>query len=111
MTVRREQMQTTVTARHFDISDSLRERAGTIMDRLENAAPRPISNHIVFDVQGSTAVAEIRLHLSQGEAMVATGDGPDHRTALDRAEAKLRSQLRKAVERPRRVRKPSADVE
>jgi ribosome-associated translation inhibitor RaiA len=68
-----------------------------------------VSNHIVFDVQGSTPSAEIRLHLSQGEVMVATGEGPDHRTALDRAEAKLRSQLRKAVERPRRVRKPAPD--
>ncbi|MEE8361872.1 MAG: HPF/RaiA family ribosome-associated protein [Gemmatimonadales bacterium] len=102
-------METTITARHFEISDGLRQRADTIMARLENAAPRPVSNHIVFDVQGSTPSAEIRLHLSQGEVMVATGEGPDHRTALDRAEAKLISQLRKAVERPRRVRKPAPD--
>lgn len=102
-------MQTTVTARHFEISDNLRERADTVMERLQNAAPRAVSNHIVFDVQGSTSVAEIRLHLSKGEVIVASGDGPDHRTALDRAEAKLRSQLRKAVERPRRVRKPASD--
>lgn len=102
-------METTITARHFEISDGLRQRADTIMARLENAAPRPVSNHIVFDIQGSTPSAEIRLHLSQGEVMVATGEGPDHRTALDRAEAKLRSQLRKAVERPRRVRKPAPD--
>lgn len=102
-------METTITARHFEISDGLRQRADTIMARLESAAPRPVSNHIVFDVQGSIPSAEIRLHLSQGEVMVATGEGPDHRTALDRAEAKLRSQLRKAVERPRRVRKPAPD--
>ena len=102
-------MQTTITARHFEISDGLRERADAIMARLESAAPRPVSSHIVFDVEGSTSSAEIRLHLSQGEVMVATGEGPDHRTALDRAEAKLRSQLRKAVERPRRVRKPTTD--
>jgi len=102
-------METTITARHFEISDGLRQRADTIMARLASAAPRPVSNHLVFDVQGSTPSAEIRLHLSQGEVMVATGEGPDHRTALDRAEAKLRSQLRKAVERPRRVRKPAPD--
>lgn len=102
-------METSITARHFEISDGLRQRADTIMARLESAAPRPVSNHLVFDVQGSTPSAEIRLHLSQGEVMVATGEGPDHRTALDRAEAKLRSQLRKAVERPRRVRKPAPD--
>lgn len=102
-------MQTTITARHFEISDGLRERADTIMARLESAAPRPVSNHIVFDVEGSVYVAEIRLHLSSGEIMVASGEGTDHRSALDRAEEKLRSQLRKAVERPRRARKPTPD--
>ena len=102
-------MQTTITARHFELSDSLRERADTIMARLESAAPRPVSNHIVFDSEGSTPSAEIRLHLSQGEVIVATGEGPDHLTALDRAEAKLRSHLRKAVERPRRGREPTTD--
>ena len=104
-------MQTTITARHFEISDGLRDRADAIMARLENTAPRPVSNHIVFYSEGSTPSAEIRLHLSKGEVMVATGEGPDHRTALDRAEAKLRNQLRKAVERPRRVRKPTMDQE
>ena len=102
-------MQTTVTARHFELSDSLRARANTIMERLEQAAPRPVSNHIVFDTEGPIARAEIRLHVSKGEVVVASGDGPDHRTALDRAEAKLRSQLRRVSERPRRVRKPAPD--
>jgi ribosomal subunit interface protein len=102
-------MQTTITARHFELSDSLRSRADTIMERLEHAAPRPVSNHIVFDTEGPVAKAEIRLHLAKGEVIVASGEGPDHRTALDRAEAKLRSQLRKVTERPRRVRKPAPD--
>ena len=102
-------MQRTVTARHFDMSDNLRERTETIMERLESAAPRPVSTDIVLDVQGETALAEIRLHLSRGEMIVASSEGPDHRSALDGAEAKLRTQLRKAVERPRRVRKPTTD--
>ena len=53
-------MQTTITARHFELSDSLRERADTIMARLESAAPRPVSNHIVFDSEGSTPSAYTR---------------------------------------------------
>jgi ribosome-associated translation inhibitor RaiA len=36
--------------------------------------------------------------------LVAKGEGPDHRTALDRAEEKLRKQVEKASDRPRRTR-------
>ena len=102
-------MQTTITARHFEISESLHERATAVLEKLEQTAPRPIDAHIVFDVEGATQTAEIRLHLSQGEVMIATGQGSDHRTALDRSEEKLRSQLRRATQRSRRPRKPQPD--
>ena len=94
-------------ARHFDISDSLQERATAVLAKLENTAPRPIDAHVVFDIEGETPTAEIRLHLSQGEMMVATGEGTDHRSALDRSEEKLRSQLRRVTQAPRRPRKPA----
>ena len=64
-------MQTTITARHFEISDSLQERAAAVLAKLESTAPRPIDAHVVFDIEGATPTAEIRLHLSQGEMMVA----------------------------------------
>ena len=35
-------MQTTITARHCEISDALRERALTVVERLGNLATRPI---------------------------------------------------------------------
>ena len=102
-------MQTTITARHFEISDSLQERATAVLAKLESTAPRPIDAHIVFDVEGETSTAEIRLNLSQGETMVATGEGTDHRSALDRSEDKLRSQLRRITHRDHRERKPAPD--
>jgi ribosome-associated translation inhibitor RaiA len=49
-------------------------------------------------------VAELRLHLARGERLVARGEADDHRTALDRAEEKLRRQLDRTGPRARRSR-------
>ena len=97
-------MQTTITARHVEISEPLRERAMTIVDRLGSIARRPVDMTVVFEADGLDRVAELRLHLAHGEILVARGDGPDHRTALDRAEEKLRRQVERASDVPRRSR-------
>jgi putative sigma-54 modulation protein len=97
-------MQTTITARHCEISDALRQRALTITERLGTFAPRPLEAAVVFDAEGLQQVAELRLHVSAGEVLVARGEAPDHRTALDRAEEKLRRQLERLNGRPRRSR-------
>jgi ribosomal subunit interface protein len=99
-------MQTTVTARHCDISDALKERGRTVVERLGGIASRPIESALVFDVEGVTQTAELRLHLASGELLVSKGEASDHRTALDRAEEKLRRQLEKRSARPRRTRTP-----
>jgi ribosome-associated translation inhibitor RaiA len=59
---------------------------------------------VVFEAEGLDRVAELRMHLAHGEVLVARGDGPDHRTALDRAEEKLRRQVERASDLPRRSR-------
>ena len=102
-------MQTTITARHCEISDALRERALTVVERLGSIATRPIEATVVFDTEGPLQTAELRIHVSRGEVLIATGEAEDHRTALDRAEDKLRKQLEKASARPRRSRPPQAN--
>ena len=102
-------MQTTITARHTEISEALRERALTVVERLGNFASRPIEATVVFDTEGPRLTAELRLHVARGEVLVATGEAEDHRTALDRAEDKLRKQLEKATARPRRSRSSQAE--
>jgi ribosomal subunit interface protein len=100
-------MQTTITARHCEISDALRERARTVVERLGTLAHRPMETAVVFDAEGKQATVELRLHAARGEVLVARGEADDHRTALDRAEEKLRRQLDKSSPRSRR----SRDVE
>jgi putative sigma-54 modulation protein len=101
-------MQTTITARHCEISDALRERALTVVERLGSLANRPIEATVVFDVEGTQQTAELRLHVARGEVLVASGEAEDHRTALDRAEDKLRRQVEKASAYPRRSRPSQA---
>ena len=97
-------MQTTITARHCEVPGALRERAFVIAERLAALASRPLDAAVTFGTDGLQQVAELRLHDSRGELFVATGEGADHRTALDRAEEKLRRQLERANGRPRRSR-------
>ena len=94
-------MQTTITARHCEISDALRERARTVVERLGAFAHRPIESAVVFDTDGGKPTAELRLHAARGELLVARGEADDHRTALDRAEEKLRRQLDKDRANPK----------
>ena len=100
-------MQTTITARHCDIPEALRERAAAVVERLGTFASRPIEATVVFDADGLLRTAEIRLHVAGGEVLVATGEAEDHRSALDRAEEKLRRQVEKTA-RPRRPRPSQA---
>ena len=97
-------METTITVRHCEISDALRQRAITVVERLGNLATRPVQMTVVFDTDGISQTAELRLHVARGEILVAKGEGTDHRTALDRAEDKLRRQVERASDRPRRAR-------
>jgi ribosomal subunit interface protein len=102
-------MQTTIAVRHCEISDALRERAITVVERLGNLASRPMEMTVVFDTDGIQQTAELRLHVARGEVLVAKGEGADHRTALDRAEEKLRRQVERAADRPRRARSPQTN--
>ncbi len=94
-------MQTTITTRHCEVSEPLRERAITVMERLRNLASHPMEMTIVFAADGTQQTVELRLHVARGEILVAKGEGADHRTALDRAEEKLRRQVERASDRRR----------
>lgn len=96
-------MQMTITARHCDISDELKQRAETILNRLAGHVPSAVDGTVVFD-NAPTAQAEIRLHSGTGEMFVATGEDIDHRSALDRAEQKVKRQLEKTASHSRRAR-------
>ncbi len=88
-------MRTTVTARHCEIPDELRQRAEEQMDKVAKAAHRPRRAAVVFDADHSRKVVELQLYLPQGQVKLASAEANDFRTALDSAVGKLRSQLDK----------------
>jgi ribosomal subunit interface protein len=93
-------MNTNITARHCEISEELRARAATVLTRLSGLVARAEEGAVVFDVAPSLSTAEIRL-TGGGESYVATGEEKDHRSALDRAEDKIRRQLEKSPQAKR----------
>ncbi len=97
-------MQTTITARHCEIPDDLRTRAAAVMERMARHSSHALEAHVVFDVEPDGQSAEVRLHVRGGQILVGLAAAEDHRTALDRAEEKIRRQLEKtnAAYRPRR---------
>jgi ribosome-associated translation inhibitor RaiA len=103
-------LATTVTARHCEIPAELRTRADEVCRRLGGQADRPLEATVTFDIDGPERTAELRLHTARGDLFVATGTGKDHRSALDRAEEKLRKQLEKRHAGPRRDRAAAADA-
>jgi ribosomal subunit interface protein len=94
-------MRVTVTARHCDVPDDLRLRAHRLIERVARLARRPQDGHVVFVAENGRPAVEVRLRVARGEVRVATAAGADHRTALDRAVAKVRRQLDKAGRRRR----------
>jgi ribosomal subunit interface protein len=95
-------MQVTITSRHEEVPEALRERAEAVVARLARLAHRPTRGQVEFDLEHHRATAEIRLHAAQNVVYVSSADAKDHRTALDRAAAKIRRQLDKKPASPRR---------
>jgi len=95
-------MQLTITSRREDVPEALRLRAEAVVDRLARLAHRPTHAQVEFGLEHQRATAELRLHAARGAVHVASAEADDHRTALDRAAAKLRHQLdKKGVARRR----------
>lgn len=94
-------MHITVSARHdVRLVDALRTRAHEALDRLGHIGNRVIEGTAIFDSIAGSAWVEFRMHLTGGTMLVATAEAPDHRTALDRVEEKVRRQVQRANARP-----------
>jgi ribosome-associated translation inhibitor RaiA len=75
------------------------------MDRLTQLTPFAQHGTVVFDSEPLRQSVEIRFRLSGGQVLVAMAEADDHRTALDRAEQRMRRQLAKPAARPDRGRR------
>jgi len=93
----------TITTRHCEISDELRARARTLVERLGKVASRAQDAHVIFGQDHAAPTVELKLHRSRGKIHIGTGSAVDHRSALDRAVQKVRRQLDKPPARRARA--------
>jgi ribosomal subunit interface protein len=96
-------MRITVIARHCDVPEALRERARRVLERLALRARRAQGAQVVFSEAHARCRVELRLTAARGVTHIAAAEAADHRTALDRAVARLRRQFDKAVPKRRRA--------
>ena len=101
-------METRITARHCEVSEALQSRARAVALRFDKQSPHALNATFIFDVSPTAHSVEIVLHARGRKVLKGKGQGPDHRTALDRAEEKLRPQLAKATSSRARSRRKSA---
>ncbi len=59
-------------------------------------APRPVDAQVILSDDHALAIAELRLHVARGQVLVGRAEAADHRSALDRAAARVRRQLDKS---------------
>jgi ribosomal subunit interface protein len=103
-------MRVQISARHCDITDQLRERAEAVVERLVQLTPFEQEATVVFSREALVNTVELRLRLSGGRMLVAGGEGEDHRTALDRAEDRMRRQLERPAAKPARRHRGAASA-
>lgn len=101
-------MEIRITARHCEVSEALQRRARAVAARFDKQSPHALSATFSFEVSAASLSVEIVLHARGKKILKGRGLGPDHRTALDRAEEKLRPQLAKATANRVRSRRQAA---
>ncbi|MFW5933162.1 MAG: ribosome hibernation-promoting factor, HPF/YfiA family [Actinomycetota bacterium] len=105
-------MQVTVQGKNCDVPERVRDDATAKLSRVSRLFDRFIDMEVVFTEETNPRIedrirCEVVLH-AKGKYLRASGAGPDHSTAIDRAEAKLARQVRKL--KTKLVSKPRLDA-
>ena len=102
-------MQINITQRHCDVPKDVLERAETEVARLDRFESRLLKAELVFQEERHVRHAEGILSISGRDPVVAKGEGPDFRAALDALLGRLSKILRRQRARLVDHRGPSAD--
>lgn len=85
-------MRVTVTARHCEIDEVLREWAVELIERIAKLVRRSQRAEVLFNNDHKRKVVKFQLYVSRGGLNVSTAEADDFRNALNRAADKLRNQ-------------------
>ena len=87
-------MNITITGRHFDVVDDLREHAEKQIRRVQRFYRDIIDIQITMAVERHRHLVEITAHIHD-HTLRASGESDDMYTSIDRAAGKLERQLKK----------------
>ncbi|MBD3402708.1 ribosome-associated translation inhibitor RaiA [candidate division GN15 bacterium] len=87
-------MQKKITARHFDLTPEIREKAEEEMDGLTRFFDNIISAEFILDVERHRRIAELRVKVYK-ETMSATAETDDMYASIDSAIDKVKAQIKK----------------
>ncbi len=101
-------MQLSITFRHMDASEAVKDYAREKVERIRKYFPDPIKGHVVFSCdRGYTHVADVQITLHNGIVIKGVESTEDVYSSIDLVMAKIERQVRRYKERIR-DHKPSA---
>lgn len=87
-------MQLTITARHFDLTNAIKEHIEDSCEKLTRYFNQIINVHVTLDLQNSRNIVEISLHASHYN-LQSSAEEHDMYLAIDKAVEKSEKQLKK----------------
>lgn len=87
-------MQKTITARHFDLTEEMRERAESEMDSLTRYFENIISAELVLDMERHLHKAELRVKV-YNHNITGSGETDDMYNSISVSVDKVKTQLKK----------------
>ena len=91
-------MRISVTARHMDISEAVKDYAAEKVEKLPRLFDKVVSVDVVLDAADNGHSAELILHQDRGPRIVAESKHVDMYTAIDDVIDRMENQLRKKKE-------------
>lgn len=89
-------MQTSITGRHMELTDALREHALSRLEKINTEFPRLQSAQVVLDVEKHRQKAEVIVHAPNHLVVEADDETSDMYASIDGAMDKAEKQLRRA---------------
>lgn len=87
-------MQKKITARHFDLTQEMRDKAESEIEGLTRYFDRIISAEFILDAERHRRIAELRVKVYK-ETLTGTGETDDMYAAMGVAVDKIKGQLKK----------------
>lgn len=102
----------TITGKHIEITDAIREHAQEKVEKLPRYFDSITQIEVLVDGnEGGQQCVEVIVHAEHNELLVAKEIGSDVYACIDLAIHKLERQLRKAKEKQRSHKHPPVDIE